>query len=233
MAETISIPGFSEPFSSLSHLLGAVVFLVLSVPLLKRGRGNTARTVSLLVFCVGTVILLSISGVYHLLDPAGNARYVLRRLDHAAIFVLIACSFTPIHIILLRGWRRWGVLLVMWTFAIVAIALKTIYFAELTPRQGLAMYLAMGWAGLYTVFLLWRRFGFEFILPAVYGGLAYSVGAVFENLHLPILLPGVIQWHEVFHVAVLIGLGFHWAFVFQIADGRTSPQSDLCDGDKA
>lgn len=223
MGETISIPGFAEPFSSLSHLLGALFFAVLSIPLLWRGRGNVARTTSLLVFCLGAVFLLSVSGVYHLLDPNGNARPIMRRLDHAAIFVLIACSFVPGHVILFRGWRRWGILAIVWTYAVVAITVKVLYFDQIPPRLGLAMYLAMGWIGLYSGTALYRRFGFTFILPIFWGGVAYTVGAVLESLHWPVLVPGVVQWHEVFHVAVLLGLGFHWAFVYQIADGRIEP----------
>lgn len=227
MAESISIPGFADPFSSLSHLLGALFFVVLSVSLLKRGWGNATRTTSLLIFCLGTVLLLSISGWYHLLDPNGSARPILRRLDHAAIFVLIACSLTQPHVILFRGWRRWGVLLLVWGYAATAIIVKLTYFEQLSPVQGLAMYFVLGWIGLYSGVVLGRRYGIGFVMPIFWGGLAYTVGAVLESLHWPVLVPGVVQWHEVFHVAVLIGLGFHWAFAYQIADGKLSPTPDM------
>ena len=220
MADTISIPGFADPFSSLSHLLGALFFALLSFPLVMRGWGNTARVISLLIFCLGTVFLLTMSGVYHLLDPEGSARSVMQRLDHAAIFVLIACSFTPAHVIMFRGWQRWGILLLVWTYAAVAITLKMIYFDQLSPRLSLAMYLTMGWIGLFTGIALWRRYGFNFIQPILWGGVAYTIGGVLQSLRWPVLVPGVVQWHEVFHVAVLIGLGFHWAFNYQLADGR-------------
>src|SRR5687768_17309979 len=81
-----SIPGFADPFSSLSHLLGAAIFLALGVFLIRRGAGNAARVASLVVFVIGSVLLLSISGTYHLLDHSGAARRVLRVLDHCAIF---------------------------------------------------------------------------------------------------------------------------------------------------
>jgi hypothetical protein len=118
MANMISIPGFADPFSSLSHLFGALLFSIFSVFLLRRGRGDALRMASLLLFCAGTVFLLSTSGVMHLLGKNGTAHSVMRRVDHAAIFVLIACSFTPIHVILFRGWRRWTVLILVWTIAI-------------------------------------------------------------------------------------------------------------------
>ncbi len=220
----VSIPGFSEPFSSLSHLLGALVFTGFSILLLRRGRGNWARILSLAIFSFGTVLLLSISGTYHALDPTGGARKVLQRLDHAAIFVLIACSFTPGLVILFRGVARWGILLWVWTFAAIAITLKMIYFANISPSLGLAVYLSMGAIGILPCAWIWRRFGFELMQPIFWGGLAYAVGGILDSLHWPLLVPGVVQWHEVFHVAVLIGLGFHWAFAYTIADGRLGPE---------
>jgi len=219
MAETISIPGFYQPFSSLSHLLGAVVFAGFSVPLLLRGRGDGPRLTSLAIFCLGTVTLLTISGTYHLLDPAGAARSVVRRLDHAAIFVLIACSFTPSLIILFRGKVQWGILFIVWFYAIFATMFKMAYFDQISSHQGLVLYLLMGGIGIFPCILLSRRYGWLFLRPILLGGLAYALGGTLESFHWPVLVPGVIQWHEVFHIAVLIGLGFHWAFVFTIADG--------------
>jgi channel protein (hemolysin III family) len=218
-----AIPGFANPFSSLSHLIGAGVFLAMSWFLVRRGRGDRLRVASLMVFSAGSVALLSISGVYHLLPLDGEARDVMQILDHAAIFLLIACSFTPIHIILFRGWGRWGMLTLVWLYAYAAIALKSIYFKSMPQGLSLAMYLGMGWLGAYTGYSLWRRFGFVLMAPILWGGVAYSIGAVLEFIHWPVLVPGVVQWHEVFHIAVLIGLGFHWALVYSIADGRLTP----------
>jgi len=224
VADIISIPGFFQPFSSLSHLLGAVVFAGFSLPLLLRGRGNGPRLTSLAIYCLGTVALLAISGTYHLLDPAGAARPWVRRLDHAAIFVLIACSFTPSLMILFRGKTRWGILWFIWVYAIVAIALKMAYFDQISSHQGLVLYLLMGGISIFPCLLISRRHGWSFLKPVLWGGLAYALGGTLESFQWPILVPGVIQWHEVFHVAVLIGLGFHWAFAFTIADGRLEPE---------
>jgi channel protein (hemolysin III family) len=219
----VPIPGFADPVSSLSHLAGAAIFLALSYFLLRRGRGNSARVVSLLVFCFGAVFLLSISGVYHLLEHEGAARRVLRALDHAAIFVLIASTFTPIHVILFRGAGRWGMLLLIWAIAFVSITLKIIFLDSMPDHLGTALYLGMGWIGLASGIALARRFNFAFVAPILWGGVAYSIGAVLDSFHWPVLVPGVVQWHEVFHVAVLVGLAYHWSFIYRIADGRLAP----------
>jgi channel protein (hemolysin III family) len=111
----------------------------------------------------------------------------------------------------------------VWCYAYTAIALKSIYFYEMPTSLSLALYLGMGWIGAYPGIALWRRYGRRFMEPLLWGGVAYSIGAVLEFMRWPIVFPGVIQWHEVFHIAVLIGLGFHWAFIYMIADGRLTP----------
>jgi channel protein (hemolysin III family) len=219
MPAIAAIPGFSEPFSSISHLIvGTAVFGILTPFLLYHGRGNDGRVLWLLVFCVSALFLLSMSGVYHLLTPGSFAREeVLRRLDHAAIFVLIAGSFSAAHGILFSGPWRWGFISLLWVGVATAITLKTIFFHSIPEMAGLSLYLGFGWLGLASGIKLYRRFGLSFILPLLWGGLAYSAGAIGEFLRAPVLVPGVVGPHEFFHIAVLVGLGFHWRFIWNIA----------------
>jgi len=213
----LSIPGFSDPVSSLTHLTAAVVFAILGAFLVARGRGDARRVISLAVFAFSCVLLLSLSGVYHLLTPETAARGVLMRLDHAAIFVLIAGSFTPVHVILLRDRWQWHLLAWIWAAAIAGLALKTVYFDTMPGWLGLLMYLGLGWLGLISTIALARRFGVRFVLPLVWGALAYTIGAVAEFLGWPVLVAGIVGPHEVFHLAVLAGVSFHWAFIRGIA----------------
>jgi len=213
------IPGFSEPVSSLSHLLGAGVFFALSLFLLRRGWGSWSRLFYLGVFTFADVFLLSMSGVYHLLAQGSGGRAVLQRLDHGAIFVLIAGTFTPVHGILFHGWLRWLPLLLIWSAAATGITLKTIFFNGVSEWLGLALYLGMGWIGIASGVLLYRRFGYPFVRPLLWGAVAYTLGAILEFLRWPILFPGVIHAHELFHLAVLAGLFLHWQFVMQFATG--------------
>lgn len=222
--EILPIPGFSDPFSSLTHLLAAAVFFVLGVALVLRGKGSFKRQILLGLFVFSVVFLLTMSGVYHLLAPGGVAREVMQRLDHVGIFVLIACSFTAVHGVLFRGWRRWGILLVVWVIATAGIVFKTIYFDTMSEWLGLSIYLLMGWIGALTGLLLYRQFGLNFIKLLVYGALAYTSGAVLEFLRIPIVVPGVIGPHELFHVAVLFGIGYHWAFICKLSDGVSPAQ---------
>ena len=213
----IPIPGFSEPFSSLTHLIAAGVFLALGIWLMIRGRSSHARVFALAVFVFSVVFLLSMSGVFHLLEPGGTARAVLQWLDHAGIFFLIAGTFTPIHGILFKRSMRWGVLLFVWGIAISGIVLKSIYFNDISEWLSLSLYLGLGWVGALTGILLYRRFHFEFIKYLIFGALAYTIGAVFEFLRTPILIDGVIGPHEIFHIFVLFGISFHFMFIFQFS----------------
>jgi channel protein (hemolysin III family) len=216
----LSIPGFSDPVSSLTHLAAALVFAILSFSLIARGRGDGRRVIALAVFAFSCVLLLTLSGVYHLLTPETAARSVLLRLDHAAIFLLIAGSFTPVHAILLRErWQR-HLLAWIWAAAIAGLTLKTVHFDAMPPWLGLLMYLGLGWLGLVSTVALARRFGLRFVLPLVWGALAYTSGAVAEFVGWPVLVAGVVGPHEIFHLAVLAGISFHWAFILGIAAGE-------------
>jgi channel protein (hemolysin III family) len=210
------IPGFSEPVSSLTHLVGAAIYAKLAVVLLRRGRGSAGQVASVAIFALSCVLLLSLSGTYHLLAPGGSGRVVLQRLDHDAIFVLIAGTFTPVHIILFRGWMRWAPLLFVWLAAITGITLKTIFFSHFPDWLGMMVYLGLGWFGITSTAILYNRFGLAFILPLLGGAAAYTFGAMLELFQWPTLAPGIIGPHEVLHLAVLAGIGFHWAFVYGI-----------------
>jgi channel protein (hemolysin III family) len=211
------MPEMQETLSSMSHLAGAVAFSGLGVALVRRGRGHFWRMASLAAFALSSVLLLSVSGVYHMASPDGASREILQRLDHAAIFALIAGTFTPVHAILFRGVWRWGMLAGIWTVAIAGIVLKTVYFDAIPEWVGLAIYLAFGWIGVFSWTALARRFGMRFARPALWGALGYTLGAVVDFLRWPVLVPGVLGAHELFHLAVLAGVAFHWHFIFNFA----------------
>jgi channel protein (hemolysin III family) len=140
--------------------------------------------------------------------------------------VLIAGSFTPVHVILLR--QRWhGHLLAwIWGAAIAGLTLKTIYFNAVPTWLGLLMYLGLGWLGVISTVALARSFGVRFVLPLVWGALAYTFGALADFANWPTLIPGVVGPHEIFHLAVIAGVSFHWAFISSIASGRRAEALD-------
>lgn len=224
----VPIPGFSEPVAAMTHLVGAVVFVWLGVALLRRAHGHWGRVAGLATFAFACVALLAISGVYHLLEPGGAGRSVMLRLDHAAIFVVISGTLTAVHALMFAGFWRWGVIAVLWFITATAITLKTIFFAAVPEWLSLSMYFALGWISVVSVWRIYRRFGWAFIRDLVWGAIAYTAGAMLDFLRQPVLVEGVFGSHEIFHLAVLAGLAWHWRFLYAVADERL-----VGDGTKA
>jgi channel protein (hemolysin III family) len=218
----IAIPGFSEPVSALTHLLGSAVFAIVGFRLVRKGRradgsGWNWRMTGLAVFAFAAVAQLGISGVYHVLQPGLAPRLAMQQLDRTAIFLLIAATFVPVHAILFRGWRRWLILLILSSLAAIGVTLNFLYFSELPEIIWLTFYIGMGWVGAYSGYALYRRYGWGFIRPLVWGGIAYTLGGTMEFLRQPVLIEGVVGPHELFHLAVLAALAFHFRFIFSIA----------------
>jgi channel protein (hemolysin III family) len=219
MDEWYSIGGFNDPMSSLSHLIGLVAFFILSIPLLA-GAWRTRLTFWFsFEFCAAALFLLSMSFVFHMMAVGSTTRAVMLRLDVAAIFVMIASTFTVIHGILFTGWRRWSVIALIWTIGIVGVTLRTIFFHSIPSYVGDGIFLLMGWIGLFSSWLLWSRYRWRAVGPILGGGLFYSIGALLNTFEWPVLITKVWGPHESFHLFVLAGLGVHWAFVWRIADG--------------
>ena len=220
MTQWYSLPGFNQPMSSMSHLLGAVVYLVLAVFLLRAAWWRRACFFNALLFSFAVVALLSLSGVYHMFSPEGQAGRVMIRLDVAAIFFLIAATFTPVHGLLFTGWKRWGILALLWVIAITGITLRTIFFDSIPLLVGTLIFLVMGWIGGLSGYLIWKSYGKEALRPTVLGGVMYTIGAVGDAYAWPTVVPKVWGSHETFHLFVLAGIGFHWHLISNITEGK-------------
>lgn len=219
MKEWYSIGGFFDPMSSLSHLVGTVIFFALSIPMLISARRTRTTFWFTFEFCLAAIFLLSMSFVYHMMEVGGIARSVMVRLDVAAIFVLVASTFTVIHGILFTGWRRWLMISMLWTIAVTGLTLRTIFFHSIPPAVGDGIFLLMGWLGAVSAWLLWQRYRWSAVIPVILGGLFYTIGALINTFDWPVVISKVWGPHETFHLFVLAGLGTHWSFVWSIADG--------------
>ena len=227
MSSTEAIWGFCEPIASWTHLAGAMIAVAIARDLWRQGR--TERDLrAFAIFVTAASVALLMSGLYHALDP-GDARAVLRRLDHAAIWLLIAGTITPVHLAAFRGVRRWLPLGIVWASALTGMVLKTVFFATFPEALGLVLYLALGWLGAISGVMIARRFGVSAIRPLWIGGLFYSVGGIVSVIETPPLIPGYLGHHELFHLAILAALFAHYRFVAAVvARGhRISPPPAL------
>lgn len=212
----VSLPGIHEPLSSMSHLAGAVVFAWLSYYLLRPLTGNWSQFLSVLIFVASAVVLLTASATYHMLPYGSGPREFMLKVDHVAIFFLIAGTFTPIHFIAFRGWERWGVLALVWSVAVLGSVLRIQFIDVISPAVNAAVYLGMGWIGALTAFLMWRSGKRDLIFFAVMGGVCYSLGAISNAVKWPDVVVGLWGPHETLHFFVLAGLAFHWAVVVRV-----------------
>lgn len=207
------IPGFFEPVNSIMHLVAAGVFAALGLRLVLRNRGCGVRVTVLSIFAIASVFMLSMSGVYHMLNAESTAARVLYRLDMASIFVLIAGTFTAVHGMYFRGAARWVGLILMWLASIVGLTLTVVFVEHIPWGVSTMMYLLLGWITSVSVIVAWREHGWRYVRLLMYGGVAYSIGAILLELQWPTVVEGVIEPHEVWHIAVIVGLSLHWRFV--------------------
>lgn len=199
-----------EVANSLTHGVGAILAVAgLVVLALSASRGGTARTVvACMVFGATLVLLYSASTLYHSLGhERPRVKAVLRALDHSAIFLLIAGTYTPFTLVSLRG--PWGFALfgVVWGLALAGIALR-LGLRRRPPALFVALYLAMGWCVVVAAKPLLAVVPPGGIALLVAGGLAYSLGVVFYAWQRP-------YHHAIWHAFVLAGSALHYAAVLR------------------
>lgn len=213
--QTQPLLGFENPIDSWTHLFGALAVGVLLIKLFKpKGIGRT-HPIPIIIFGFSCIFLLSMSGVYHLLPRETTARYVLRILDHAGIFLLIAGTLIATHEVIFSGLMKWGVIVLASMIAALGITFGTIYFDELPTYVTHSVYLAFGWLGLVSIITIWRLKKTISIQYLLYGGLAYTFGAIIDWVQYPVINSRYFGPHEIFHIAVLIGVTFHWVFLLE------------------
>ena len=210
-AKRLQTPG-EELANSLSHGLGAVAAIV-AVPVLVMAavaRGDAAAVVGASVFAGAMVLLYGVSTIYHAL-PRTRAKSVFQLLDHIAIYLLIAGTYTPFTLGVLRGAWGWTLLGLVWGLALAGICLKA--FAGIRFEVlSVLLYLVMGWLCLIAVepmLTLIPTGGLAWLLA---GGLAYTVGVIFYALD-----HKVRYSHFVWHLFVVTGTACHFVAVLHYA----------------
>jgi hemolysin III len=193
-----------ERFNSISHLVGAVLALIgVTVMVTLAGvQGGAVRVLSFSVYGATLFLLYLVSTLYHSLR--GRAKQVFQILDHNAIYLLIAGSYTPFTLIALEGATGWWLFGIVWSLALVGIVLDSL------PRRGkrwwsIPIYLGMGWAIVFTLDPLIAALsppGFRWLAV---GGIFYTVGIVFY------VLDDRWPWcHGIWHLFVLAGSMSHY-----------------------
>ena len=163
------------------------------------------------LYALALVTVFWVSSTYHRGSWSTAERSRWQRRDHAAIFLLIAGTYTPYCVLALRGpWRVW-MLAAVWTGAAIGLLVK-LYRVDLHVLSG-SMYLALGWAAVIVFPQFVRALTPAELILTVVGGLLYSIGALVLALHRPKLMPQTFGYHEVWHAATAAAAACHFTAV--------------------
>jgi len=200
-----------EIANSVSHGVGLLAALAATPVLVLSAvrHGGAARIAGAGVFAAAMVLLYLTSTLYHAL-PRNRAKRVFQVLDHAAIFLMIAGTYTPITLGVLRGTWGWTLFGLVWSLAIAGVAL-TAGGGVRYPKLTTSLYLAMGWLILIAVKPLWLRMPSEGLFWLSAGGIAYTVGVVFYAAK------RVRYSHFIWHLFVITGTSCHYIAVLRFA----------------
>lgn len=201
-----------EPVNAWTHFLafwaamgGLAVLVVLS-------RHDLAKVVTMTVYGVSLVLLFGASTLYHGLRTTPRGQLVLRRIDHVAIYFLIAGSYTPVFYYGLPDPWRWPMLGSVWGLAVLGMLLK-IWLIGAPRYLSAAFYLALGWIALVPSGQLFRFLPSGALVLALIGGAAYTLGAVIYATRGFGLGGRTEGFHEVFHLLVIVGSAVHFAMM--------------------
>jgi hemolysin III len=186
-----------------SLLLGAVLVV---------GSSGPAERTSAVVFATALATMFGISALYHRITWRPRARLWMRRLDHAAIYLLIAGTYTPFALLALTDVWRWTILPVVWGGALVAIVLK-LAWVDAPKWLAVAIGIALGWIGVVALPQLWAHAGLTGVALLLAGGILYTGGAIVYARRRPDPVPAVFGYHELFHALVIAAAACQYAAV--------------------
>lgn len=206
-----------EPVNGLTHFFAALVALVGLIVLLVVGWDGAGKVISLAIYGISLVLLFSASATYHMVSARPKVVEVLRKFDHAAIFLLIAGTYTPICFNMFSGFWKWGILGIVWAFALVGISVK-IFFIKGPRWLSATIYLVMGWLCIIAIQQMLTQLPAGALIWLLVGGIAFTLGAIVYATKAFNFIPGKFGFHEVWHIFVIVGaLAQFIAIAFYIA----------------
>jgi len=186
------------------------------IVLLIVGWSTPAKIVSLLVYGISLIAMFSASATYHMVQSKDRVLLVLRKIDHSAIYLLIAGTYTPFCVNAFDGFWKWGMLAIIWSLAATGILVKVFYIKA--PRWlNAGIYVVMGWLCVGAVGEMLTTLPAWVIGWLFAGGIIYTLGAIVYITKVFNFFPGVFGFHEVWHIFVLLAALAHFVAVMGVA----------------
>ena len=207
MAENLPEPG-KPLMRGWLHLGAAPLALVGGMALVVFAPTQAGR-ISAAIFTLTAVLLFGTSAVYHRGNWSPSTKAVLRRMDHANIFLIIAGTYTPLTVLLLEGTQRVVVLCLVWGGAILGVIFRVLWVGA--PRWLYTpLYVALGWVAVGYIGPFYEAGGLAVVLLVAAGGLCYTVGAVIYGTKWPRGSERYFGFHEIFHALTIAGFVCHF-----------------------
>lgn len=202
-----------DPVSMLTHLAGAACSLIGTLVLVRHARRSGLRGIGVGVYGLMMVLTFSCSALFHYIDASSPHFQFFNKLDHSAIFFMIAGTGTAIYGSIQAGWAP-VLTAMLWTVAIGGSTLQ-LFLWPLPDGLSAFLYVTIGWLGSVGVLAIGHRSRWRKIHSFLIGAAVFSAAAVVYAVEWPSLWGGRIDSHAVFHVLVLLGAAFHAEFVYR------------------
>jgi hemolysin III len=201
-----------EPLAGSIHLIGAILAVPATIILIVFGSSSAWKVVSFSIYGSALFLLFLFSTLYHWLPwSAGGKNQIFRKLDHLAIYSLIAGTYTPFCLITLRGPWGWGIFATIWAMAIFGIVIQSIYI-NVWRWLTTTIYIVMGWLVIIAAKPLISALPVAGLHWLVAGGIIYSVGGIIYTTKKP-NLHTKFGYHELWHILVLLGAACHFVVI--------------------
>lgn len=206
-----------EPGSAITHFIGMLMAIFAAVPLLIKAAHEPGRIyiISLAIYAASLILLYAASTTYHTFDISAKVNTVLKKIDHMMISVLIAGSYTPVCLIVLKGKTGIILLSVVWAIALAGILIKA-FWVYCPKWVSSVLYIGMGWTCVLAFTQILNNMS-----PAAFGwllagGIIYTVGGVIYALKLPLFNNKHKNFgsHEIFHLFVMGGSACHFVVMY-------------------
>ena len=208
-----------EPGSAITHFIGMLMAIFAAVPLLIKAAHEPSRiyVISLAIYSASMILLYAASTTYHTFDISAKINTILKKWDHMMISVLIAGSYTPICLLVLKGKTGLILLVIVWSFAIIGILIKA-FWVYCPKWVSSILYIGMGWTCVLAFTQILNSMSRTSFIWLLIGGIIYTVGGIIYALKLPIFNSKHKNFgsHEIFHLFVMGGSMCHFVVMYAL-----------------
>jgi hemolysin III len=199
-----------EIINSTTHGIGvilSIIGMVLMIVGIHDG-GSSLIVLSASIYGSAMIFLYLASTIYHSVSQFPAVKHVMKIIDHAAIYLFIAGSYTPFALLVVDGWAGWFLFITVWSLAFIGIVQK-VFFIYRFEFLAVSLYIGMGWIGILFADQLFDELSFTGMTLLVSGGLAYTVGVVFY------ILDRIPFMHSIWHIFVMTGSFLHFIVIYR------------------